>query len=495
MAILAEHLVEARGGRAAVVLLAGAPGSGKTRLLEEFPPVALAAGVIVLRGGASQAEGMPPYLPFLEALGAYLTVAPAGQLREQIGLHGATLAMLLPEISARLGPPPLPHPLGPEQERFRLYEAVAAFLAAIAAREPLALLFDDLQWADAATFDLLVHIAGRLRSAALLVVGAYRAGETAENPAFVRALTELNRRRLLVTLPLQPLEAEESRTLATHLVQGEIAPEVADLLHRHGEGNPFFLEELLRAWVEAGMVVWRDGHWELGSNSQPGRLLPPRVVEAIQMRLERLDPLVVELLRLAAVVGRAFEPALLAQVAKLDVEQVEEKLLAATQAQLVRPEVEGAYLFMHDMVRETLYAQVGRIRRQRLHQAIGEALEAASPRRLVDTAASLSASLAFHFAEAGEVARGVSYALASAERALRASAAVEAMTHYQTAIRLLDRSGETAQPYPEQIPVEMQAMDNNSLFEKQPVTTAAQVVEPITSPDTQTRFHELPLAL
>jgi DNA-binding CsgD family transcriptional regulator/tetratricopeptide (TPR) repeat protein len=459
LAVLAEYLAEVRAGRAAVVLLAGAPGIGKTRLLEEFPPPDLADGVTVLRGGASQAEGMPPYLPFLEALGEYIAAAPSDQLRNQVGPHAASLATLLPEIPARLGPPPPPHPLGPEQERFRLYEAVAAFLAAIAhpqagTRGPLVLLLDDLQWADAATCDLLVHVAGRLRSAALLIVGAYREGEAGDNSAFVRALAELNRRRLLVTLPLHPLEAEESRALATNLLRGEIAPEVADLLHRQAEGNPFFLEELLRAVVEEGTLVWREGRWELGSH--PGRLgttsreypVPPRVVEAIRMRLARLDPAVVELLRVAAVVGRACEPVLLAQVVQMDVEQVEEMLLAAARAQLVRPEADGAYAFTHDMMRETLYAEVGRARRRRLHQAIGEALEAQGDEGHAvaqEAPARCLADLAFHFAEAGAKERGVKYALASGERALRASAAVEAMEHYRTAVRLLGPSGNIAQ--------------------------------------------------
>jgi predicted ATPase len=435
LAVLAEHLAEARAGRPAVVLLAGPPGIGKTRLLEEFPPADLAAGVTVLRGGASQAEGMPPYLPFLEALGDYIAAAPADQVRHEVGPRAASLATLLPEIPVRLGPPPPSHPLGPEQERFRLYEAVAAFLAAIAERGPLVLLLDDLQWADAATCDLLVHVAGRARSAALLVVGAYRDGEAGENPAFVRALAELNRRRLLITLPLHPLEAEESRALTANVLRGAVAADIADVLHRHGEGNPFFLEELLRALVEAGTLVWQAGRWTL--RSHVGRLLPPRVAAAIQLRLARFDPAVVELLRVAAVMGRACEPTLLGQVAGMDGERAEELLLAAARAQLVRPEADGIYAFTHDMVRETLYADVGRARRRRLHQSIGAALEAradtGSARRLAD--------LAYHFAAAGDQVRGVTYALAAGEQALRASAAVEAMAYYRTAVDLLGPSG------------------------------------------------------
>ncbi|MBC8077001.1 MAG: AAA family ATPase, partial [Chloroflexales bacterium] len=439
LALLTEHLAEARAGRMAVVLLAGAPGIGKTRLLDEFPPPELATGVTVLRAGASQATGMPPYLPFLQALGDYMAAAPADQLREQIGLHAASLAPLLPEITARLGLFPPQQLLGPEQERYRLYEAVALFLAAIAARGPLALLLDDLQWFDAASCDLLVHVASRLRTAPLLIVGAYREGEASENPSFVRALAELNRRRLLVTLPLHALAAEESQALATSSLRGMIAPDVADLLHRHGEGNPFFLEELLRALVEDGALVWQAGRWELAG--QPGRLLPPRVVEAIQMRLARLDSAVVELLGVAAIVGRAFDPALLAPILELDSEQAEDLLLAATRAQLVRPQADKTYAFTHDLVRETLAADIGSARRRRLHQTIGETLEALGsadePQRLAD--------LTFHFAQAGATARGVTYALASAERALRAFAASEAMAHYHTALRLLGPGGELAQ--------------------------------------------------
>jgi predicted ATPase/DNA-binding CsgD family transcriptional regulator len=443
LAALAEHLAEARdpaGTRhPTVVLLAGAPGIGKTRLLEEFPAPELAADVVVIRGGASQATGMPPYLPFLQALGDYIAAAPTDQLREQVGAHAASLARLFPEILARLGPPPSPYTLDLEQERYRLYEAVTLFLAAIAARGPLILLLDDLQWADTASCDLLVHIASRLRSAALLIIGAYREGEANANPALVRALTELNRRRLLRTLSLHPLAAEESQALATSLLHGTIAPEVADLLHRHGEGNPFFLEELLRALIEDGRLIWQADRWELGS--QPERLLPPQVVAAIQMRLVRLDPAVVELLRIAALVGRTFAPILVAQVVQLDVEQAEMLLLMAARAQLVRPQPDGSFAFTHDLVREALAAELGSTRRRQLHQIIGAALEAQGD---ASTAQRL-ADLAFHFAEAGDLEHGVTYALAAGEQTLRASAAEEAIAHYRDAIRLLGTSGRLAQ--------------------------------------------------
>jgi predicted ATPase/DNA-binding CsgD family transcriptional regulator len=439
LAFLTEQLIEAQAGRTAttaVVLISGAPGIGKTRLLQEFPPVESATAVTVLRGGASQAAGMPPYLPFLEALGSYITTASVETIRAQVGLWAESLAMLLPEIAARLGPIPSEHRLGPDQERFRLYEAVAGFLAAIAAQTPLVLILDDLQWADAATFDLLVHVAGRVRSAPLLIVCALREGDARENPALLQAWTELNRRRLLITLPLRPLDAEQSRMLARHLLDGEVAPVLADMLFRQSEGNPFFLEELVRALADQGDLEWRQDGWSL--RQVPQTLLPPLVAETIRMRLARLDAALVDLLRSAAVVGRSWDPALIAQVMNTDLEQMETALSAAERVQLVRLEANGQYYFTHDMVRETLYADLGRFQRKRLHQMIGEALEAQAEALSAPLDARRLAELAFHFAEAGETERGVSYALASGQRALQASAAVDAVAYFRTALRLLE---------------------------------------------------------
>src|SRR6266851_195018 len=149
-------------GRLRVALVAGEPGIGKTRLLREVARRAEQAGAPVLRGGASEAEGMPPY-----------------------------------------------------QARLRLYEAVGMFLAAIAAPHGLLLLLDDLQWADTATLDLLCYVARSQPNARLLVLGAYREGEVTHRPAFERALTELNRLRQLTTITPGSLTETDLSTFAT----------------------------------------------------------------------------------------------------------------------------------------------------------------------------------------------------------------------------------------------------------------------------------------
>lgn len=438
LALLAHGLAEARAGQPGVILLAGEPGIGKTRLLDEFRLRALHGGASVLRGGASQAEGMPAYLPFLEALGEQIAQAPPERLREQLGPNAPVLAPLLPGIAQRLPDLDSLYALPPEQERLRLFEAVVEFLRASAQTAPLVVLLDDLQWADGATCDLLVHVARRAAETPLFIVGAYREGELEDNPALVRAVAELNRRRLLLSAALRPLAAEESARLTANLLPGTVAPEVGALLHRQSEGNPFFIEELLQALAEEGALQEREGRWVV--RIEPGRLLPPGVIGAIRLRLARLAPEVLDLLRIAAITGRSFTPELLAAVAGIDVEQVEERLLPAERARLIRPEERDGYRFSHDKVREALYGEVSRARRRRLHRAIGEALEGQrkpdSPQQLAD--------LAFHFGQASDAVRGVRYALAAGEQALRAHAASDAIGHYQLACDLLADSADAA---------------------------------------------------
>ncbi len=254
LAALEQALAEARLGRPTLALLAGEPGIGKSRLLEEFPPSGQSGDSIVLRGGATQSEGMPPYLPLLEALGEYIALAPPDDLRRGLGADAAVLARLLPEIASRLRESfEPPHAIPPEQERLRLYEVVAGLLSHIAgARGSLILALDDLQWADAATCELLLYVMPRLaaRAAPVLVVTACRDDETSENVPLERLISELNSRRLLLHVTLRRLDSLESRQLAAALLHGDLAEDVSSIVHDQGEGNPFFEEELLRALVD-----------------------------------------------------------------------------------------------------------------------------------------------------------------------------------------------------------------------------------------------------
>jgi predicted ATPase/DNA-binding CsgD family transcriptional regulator len=444
MAQLQQRFAEASAGQMTIALVSGEPGIGKTRLLDEMAARAHAAGARVLHGAATEAEGMPPYLPFLEALGQHIRAAPPDQLRAQTGANASILASLLPELHIRLGKLPRTHALPPEQARLRLYEAIGALLAVIAQQQPLLLQLDDLHWADPATLDLLCYVAAHHRDSHMLILGAYREGEAAHELAFERALTTLHRLRALSVLPLAALPLADVSQLAQSYLGGSLEPAASKLLSQQGEGNPFFVEELLRSWVETGALAQAGPmgvsgpRWSVTPDAEAE--IPSSILTLVRQRLIRLPADTVELLRAAAIIGRVFESALLAEITASEPESIEERLLVAVRAQLVHSLRPGVFAFAHDRVRECLYGDVTAARRTRFHTHLGCLLEArADPADPVDPPdARRIADLAFHFTRSGDRERGVHYARQAAELAMAAFAFEEATAHYRDALELLD---------------------------------------------------------
>jgi predicted ATPase len=231
-------------GRPAVTLITGEPGVGKTRLMDEVCARAGAElGARTLRGFAVESGGMPAYFPLSRALRPAVarlvsaessSIRPASMLAEA-GIVAADFDGFAPSA-----------PLTPEAERLRLLDACTEVLLLLAARGPVLLALDDLQWADDGTWDLLTYLVRSAGEAPLGVVVACRDEALGPAASGARALAELNRLRLLVHVPLQRLPAESTRRLAEALVGGPLGEDLATMLARRSEGNPFFVEELVR---------------------------------------------------------------------------------------------------------------------------------------------------------------------------------------------------------------------------------------------------------
>jgi predicted ATPase/DNA-binding NarL/FixJ family response regulator len=422
-----------------VVLLVGEQGVGKSRLLNEVARRTAQDGAIVLRGSASESEGMPPYLPFLEALGEYIRKAPLDQLRGQVENSAQILVSILPELALRLGELPAPYPLPPEQTRLRLYEAVGLFFEKISAVHTLFLTLDDLQWADSASLDLLCHVIRSQPKAKLLVLGTCREGEIERNPALQRAITRLVQQRVLTIVEIERLSAQEIEALGADYLGGSLSPLVSHLLFIQSEGNPFFAEELMQSWLEKGEILQKAGQWIAAAPLE--HALPQSIVGVLRQRFTQLSSQIIDDLRVAAMIGRTFDLSLLAMVAGKEVEVLEEHLMEAVRAGLIRTNAAGVFTFSHDKIRESLFAEVSTSRRRRLHEAIGQILEAryaeVGSRNMYQLA-----ELAFHFTEGGDRVRGVTYAQQAAEHALQSSAFKEAVTYYSLALELLPPTDE-----------------------------------------------------
>lgn len=442
LAVLRASLDTARHGRMSVTLLSGDPGIGKSTLLEAMAGEARRSGMTVLCGAAFDAEGMPPYLPFLEALGGYARQAPAEILRAQVGEQTDVLATVLPELRVRLGASPAAYPLPAEQARLRLFEAVAIWLGEIAQAAPLALALDDLHWADPASCDLLRYLARRIRDCPIAILGGFRPAEGERHQALQRTLAALDQARVLTVVGVAPLSPAGTALLANRILGASADPDLATALYARSEGVPFIAEEVLREWRSGGALVLQGQTWAL-VQAHDAASAPASVTRMVKQRLSHLPSEDLAILRMAAVAGREFAPAIVAMAGDLGMAAVMAALERARSLRLVQPLPGGeTFAFHHETIRAAILQDLTTFGRRQMHTALGRALEAsgaaADPRGLAD--------IAFHFAHSTERALGAHYALLAGQQSLRASAFEEAQRQFALALALLpkddDRRGE-----------------------------------------------------
>jgi tetratricopeptide (TPR) repeat protein len=451
MQALGRLLERLRSGGGAAVLIGGESGVGKTRLLMELCRQARQGGLEVLPGecsppsalrAASEGAGslaLEALRKPLQALADRCREAGAAETQRLLSGRGRVLGLYEPALLELPGQRSLPEPpeLPPEAARLRLYRFLSETWAALARDRLLLLALDDLQWADELTLgflELLVR-SGELKRTRLLVVGTYRSEEA--GPALERLLQVPG----VLRPKLERLDPEALGSIVADMLA--LAPPPAPLvrlLERHSEGNPFFVAEYLRAAVGDGLL-YRDeaGRWQLADSwlvedaaSAPG--LPVSIRELVERRLAALAPEARLAADGAAVLGRELDPALLAQVTRLD----GTALLEAIQALLTRHVLEETpaprLRFLHDKIREALYGDLEVEARRRLHRAAAEALEA---RPGSERSAHL-AELGHHWKQAGERTAARRCYLAAAREAASRYALQEAERLYRAGLALTD---------------------------------------------------------
>jgi DNA-binding SARP family transcriptional activator len=413
----------ARMGRGRVAVLVGEPGIGKTRLAAEFCRTAHADGATVLLGRCYE-ESLIPYEPFVEALRHYASESPPDELWLALGPRRAVLAGLLPEFTAHAPEPAARTGTDPAgRERFVLFDAVASLLRDVSAVNPLILVLDDLHWADASTLLLLRHVARSSERSPLLIVGTYRESEVDRQHPLAQALTELRRARALDSLTLEGLGEDEVMVLVSARAGREAPATFVRSIHDRTEGNPFFVEEILREVAD-------EDDWD-AALARVG--IPESVNDVLLRRLRRLDDQCRRLLTFAAVSGREFALDVLEQVSDMTADHIAEHLEHAISAQVINesPAPIGRYSFAHALIRGAIYEQLSRTRRARLHRQVGEAIEAASAGALDEQAS----ALAYHFSAAGDVAKAYEFHSRAAERARHVHAIEPALAHYTGALQ------------------------------------------------------------
>jgi DNA-binding CsgD family transcriptional regulator len=423
LAILAELLELAQGGRGAAVVLFGEAGVGKTRTAQAFAEEAQAAGARIAWGNCFAAEWSPAFAPWIEAVEPLVATVEPAALRELLGPGAAALANVVPGVREAL-PRLRPAQLTPEEERFRAYEAFADLLRAVSG-DGLVVFLDDAHAADRSSLELLRYLGRGLSSLPILVVATYRDDEVDLDHALTHTLAELERSSPLHRLGLASFDGVESHELVEALAGASVSPQVSAAIHRETGGNPFFAGEVVRALVE-------DGH-DFSAGEPPPGLVPESVRDAVGRRVARLTPETRGVVSVAA----AFEGPIgfpeLQSLTGLGEETLLECLDEALHAHMLRPVVQSEqYEFAHALVRHTLYEQASPSRRTRLHRRVAAALERVYAAYEDEHAAEIAGQYARSSSLPG-AAHGVRYALLAAEQARNAHAATEAAGFLQTA--------------------------------------------------------------
>jgi tetratricopeptide (TPR) repeat protein/predicted Ser/Thr protein kinase len=426
----------ASAGRRQLVLLGGEPGIGKTRLVGEFARSIAAAGITLL--GRSDQEALVPYQPFVEALEWYARECPLGLLEAQLAnVDGVReLAHLVPALRRRAALPAEQVESNPEGQRYRLFEAAAALLSAIAHSRPLLIVLEDLHWADRPTLLMLRHLVRSSHEAPLCLVATYRETELGRTHPLAEILADLRRDEGVARIGLRGLSEANVEEFITHWIGRDSPAALTHAVAENTEGNPFFIGEVLRHLGETGALTRFAGSQAPTGGKELG--VPEGVREVIGRRLARLSEPCNRVLGLAAVVGREFNLPVLQALSDLPEDRLLDVLDEALGARLVQeaPGVPGRYAFTHALVRETLYGEPTTARRARLHRQVAETIE-----RLAAPGEEPLADLAYHYSQAASAAdaeRAITYAVRAAERAATAFALEEAARFYNLALQALD---------------------------------------------------------
>lgn len=414
-ALLASHRGEGR-----IVLVAGESGVGKTRLASSLRDRAVRGGVSVMWGSCSEVEVNLPYLPFLEAFGNYIASLNIQDVSRQLGPARRPLARLFPQLEPESS---VPDSDDSGRARLRLYEAMLSLMNLAAHERGLLLVIDDLQWADGSTREFLDYLARRLRRSRIMMLASYRSEELDRGHPLLPLLDSWRRAGTAQLVKLLALSSEGVAEMLSAIFAGEpVATDFRDFIGARSEGNPFVVEELVRAVLEGGDLVRTPRGWAAQTRGSDVPL-PATVGRAILLRVRHMPAEQAEILRSASALGHSFSyPRLLAASGRREA-SVRTAVRAFVDLQLMDETDNGGYRFRHALTRDAIYQDLIKPERKRLHQRIAAAL-----RNLRQTT---PADLAYHLMAAGAWEEAIPVCLKAAEDAERQLGYREAATLYR----------------------------------------------------------------
>jgi DNA-binding NtrC family response regulator/predicted ATPase/class 3 adenylate cyclase len=460
LAVLNEQLAQAERGRGQVVGIVGEPGIGKSRLLFEFQQRLTAQRVLWLEGRCLSYGSTVPYLPVLDLLKSYFHIEErddAQKIRDKLTRKILTLDRsledTLPYLFSLLAvsePTAALQQMDPQLKRRRTFEAIKRLLLRESLNQPLLLLVEDLHWLDSESQAFLTVLSESLTAARVLLLVTYR-------PEHQQAWGS---KMYYTQLRLDPLGRGEAEELLTALLGEEADLQgLKEFILAKTEGNSFFLEEIVQALVDQGVLVRNSGGRERFTPAPTTAplaeiQLPPTVQGVLAARIDRLPAEEKALLQTLAVIGRGFSFSLLKRVMEQPEEELYRLLSHLQGGEFIYEQVtfpESSYTFKHTLTQEVAYNSLLPEQRRILHERTAHAIEDL----FHDWLAEHYSELAHHYRRSGNTMKAVLYLQLAGQQAVQQSAYAEAIGHVSTALELLKMLPDTVERSEQELALQM----------------------------------------
>jgi class 3 adenylate cyclase/tetratricopeptide (TPR) repeat protein len=448
------QVMKAINGEGSIVNVIGEAGIGKSRLVAELKGRGVDKRVAFLEGRAVSIGRNLPFHPIIDLLKHWARIREDGG--ETIAFEKLEAAVknvcqeevkeVLPFVATLMGM----KLFGRYAERVKGIEGEALeklilknlrdLLIKVTELNPLIIVAEDLHWADTSTIELMQSLFRLVEKQRILFVNVFRPGYKATGDRIVETIKDTFP-EYYVEIAIKPLDEKLGEMLISNMMNiTGLHYSVVDQIVKRADGNPFFIEEVVRSFIDQGGVVLKDGAYEV--TEKIGTMVIPHTINDVLMaRIDMLEEKTRDLVKLASVIGRNFFYRILAEVADT-IKDVDDRLSYLRDIQLIRERKrmeEVEYLFKHALAQEAAYQSILSEKRKELHLRIANSIQNVFKERLHE----FYGMLAYHYS-CGENEK---YMIKAGEEALRSSASIEALNYYQEALRLyLKKHGETGDP-------------------------------------------------
>ena len=451
MEALQEALERTRSGSGQVVGIGGEAGVGKSRLILEMRKMFPKEEYGYLEGRCLHYGSSMAYLPMLDILRSYFEIKEGEQeslikkkMKEKIFELDEKLKTVIPPFQELLSLKVEDEAyikLEPKQKREKIFEAMRDLFIRESQNKPLVLVFEDLHWIDKTSEEFLDYFIGWLANTPILLIILYR-------PEYTHRWAS---RSYYNNVRVDQLSIPTSAELVQSILrEGEVVPELSNLILGKAAGNPLFMEELTHSLLENGSIQKKDHQYSL--SRRPSDIQVPDTIQGIiAARIDRLDESLKRIMHVASVIGREFAFRILQAITEMKGE-LKSHLLNLQGLELIYekrlfPELE--YIFKHALTQEVAYNSLLLKRRKEIHEKIGRAIEEIYPDRLEE----FYEMLGYHYSKSDNLDRAYQYLKLSGNKAMKAYSNLEAFHFYKDAINMLKQKPETEQNKKERLEV------------------------------------------